>query len=108
MTRSENEFWANVYTIKSIFGKPSRPEYTGLLKTKIKESKEGFQALVKFSFFRKWKNLKWRFYNQHPVRGLTKMRAETTNFKYFSRSYESAKELLVDYEKYRGSGITIW
>lgn len=98
-----------VQELKVIFGRPAPSEYSGKIYTRIKKVGNEYLPMVKFGFFGKWRAIGWHFYNEQPGLGLAEMKASTKSaFRYHAKDLVSAIELIEDYKKYRGSGITIW
>lgn len=96
--------------IKQMFGTPCKPETKSIYKTRIKKvSPTEYISMVRFSFFGRWRHIHWHFYDQQNYI-LTKCRASAKSEKQYKlpTSYIDAIELIEDYKKYKGSGITIW
>lgn len=109
MTNNEITFFKQgVERLSNIFNKPSPEEIRGKLYTKVKKTKKGHIALVKKYFFQKWKPLGWWFFDEQPGRGYTQMKATTKKHgrSYYAR-YDDAYNLIWDFKRHRGAGITI-
>ena len=95
--------------LKGIFGKPSLPECNKIYKTRIRKNKGEYVCEVKFSFWGKWHTIKRQWFNYDSPLGTDAIQWRSSlHGVHAPHDLEDAENIITNYKKHKGSGITIW